>query len=160
MSAFKDEFTVPENYSMDDIKRRVKSWNASPVGSEYIMEVKSDRHIILSKAKHDMKICFIPCIAPFVLIPILFLFAGAGYSGFFFGLMVYLALVMAIEVWAVYKFCLNPKKAVYEIMFSNEMPIRVHVYASGEIEASAHEYRALKDSLYGGSRKEGIGLDF
>jgi hypothetical protein len=157
VSAFKDEFTVPDNYSMEDIKRRVRSWNASPLGEDYIMEVKSDRHIILTKAKHDLKLCFLPCIAPFAGIPVLFLFIGAGPSGFLFGLAVYLVLILTIEIWAVYKFCLNPKKAVYEIMFSNEMPIRVHVYASGEIAASAHEYRALRDSLYGGSGDQGMG---
>jgi hypothetical protein len=160
VSAFKDEFIVPDNYSMEDIKHRVKSWNASPLGEDYIMEVKSDRHIILTKAKHDLKLCFLPCIAPFVGLPILFLFVAAGPSGFLFGMAVYLVLILAIEIWAVYKFCLNPKKAVYEIMFSNEMPIRIHVYASGEIAASAHEYRALRDSLYGSSGDQGMGPNF
>ncbi|MFW9963219.1 MAG: hypothetical protein ACFFCX_06635 [Candidatus Sifarchaeia archaeon] len=49
MSSFNDEFTVPENYSMEDVKYKVMSWNASYLGKDYIMEVRSERHIILTK---------------------------------------------------------------------------------------------------------------
>lgn len=52
-----DELTLPENYSMEDIKSRVKSCLDSPMGSEYVMEVVHERHIILSKSKHDMRVC-------------------------------------------------------------------------------------------------------
>jgi hypothetical protein len=159
-SAFKDEFTVPDNYSMADVKSKVKAWNASPYGADYVMEVKHDRHILLTKTKHDMKLCFVPCVVPFISIPVMFLGLGAGPAGFFFGFIMWLIIVVVAELWAVYTFCLNPKKAEYEIMFSNETPIRVHVYASGEIAASAHEYKALRDTLYGGTRDQGVGLEF
>ena len=56
---FDEEFVLPDNYSMGDIKQRVKNWQGSPYGTDYVMEVVSERHIILTKAKHDMKICCI-----------------------------------------------------------------------------------------------------
>ena len=55
------EYEVPD-VSMDDLKARVKSW-LSEVGHECIFQIVSDRHIILTKAKHDVKIfCCYPCI--------------------------------------------------------------------------------------------------
>ena len=155
-----DEFTLSENYSMDEIKRRVMSWNASMLGKDYIMEVKHERHIVLTKAKHDMKLCFVPCVGPFLGIPIMFLFIAAGPAGFLFGISAWLIFVFVLEIWAVYKFCLNPKKAEYSITFSNDMPIRVRVIGTGEMDASAHEYRALKDSISGGRSDQGIGIGF
>jgi hypothetical protein len=160
MSAFNDEFTVPENYTMADVKHRVKSWNASYLGKDYIMEVKSEHHIILTKTKHDMKICFYPCIALLLGIPLVFMFMMASPYAALFGIFTYVALVIIVEVVAVYLFCLNPKKAEYNITFSNEMPIRVRVTATGEIGMSAHEYQGLKDSLYGGRMESGPGFDF
>lgn len=160
MSAFNDEFTVPENYTMDDIKRRVMSWNASHLGKEYIMEVISERHIVLTKAKHDMRICFYPCIALLLGIPLLFMFVMASPYAALFGIFGYLALVIIVQVISVYFFCLNPKKAEYNITFSHEMPIRVRVVGTGEIEKSAHEYQSLKDILYGGRSDQGVGLEF
>ena len=145
---------------MDDIKRRVMSWNASMLGKDYIMEVKHERHIILTKAKHDMKLCFVPCVGPFLGIPIIFLFAAAGPSGFLFGFFTWFAFVIILEVWAVYMFCLNPKKAEYSITFSPEIPIHVRVIGTGEMEQSAHEYKALKDSIYGGPVDQGWGPGF
>ena len=155
-----DEFTVSENYSMDDIKRRVMSWNASMSGKDYIMEVMHERHIVLTKAKHDMKICCYPCIALLCGIPILFLMLMASPGAGFFGIFAYLGLVIVVEVISVYLFCLNPKKAEYSITFSNDMPIRVRVIGTGEMDASAHEYRALKDQLYGGRSDQGVGIEF
>ena len=160
MSVFNDEFTVPENYTMDDIKRRVMSWNASHLGKEYIMEVKSERHIILTKAKHDMRICFYPCIALLLGIPIVFmLFMASPYTAVFaiFG---YLALVLIVETVSVYLFCLNPEKAEYSITFSHEIPIRVRVIGTGEIGKSSHEYQGLKDNLYGSRQDQGLGIEF
>jgi hypothetical protein len=136
------------------------SWNASMLGKDYIMEVKHENHIILTKAKHDMKLCFVPCVGPFLGIPIMFLFAAAGPAGFFAGFAAWLIFVFVLEIWAVYTFCLNPKKAEYSITFSPSIPIHVRVIGTGEMQASAHEYRALKDSLYGGPTDQGLGIGF
>ena len=160
---FNDEFSVPDNYSMEDIKRRVMSWNASYLGKDYIMEVKSERHIILTKSKHDLKLCFYPCIALLCGIPILFMFMMASPGAAIMGVFVYLGIVIVVEVISVYFFCLNPKKAEYSITFSHEMPIRVRVVGTGEIAASAHEYKGLKDSIYGGSSgpsDQGLGIGY
>ncbi len=145
---------------MDDIKRRVMSWNASYLGKDYIMEVKSDRHIILTKSKHDMKLCFYPCIASLLGIPIMFMLLMASPYAALFAIFGYIAFVVIIQLVAVYRFCLNPKKAEYSITFSHEMPIRVRVVGLGEMQESAHEYRGLKDSLYGGQGDQGLGIQF
>ncbi len=156
-----DEFTVPENYTMDDIKRRVMSWNASMLGKDYIMEVINEHHIILTKSKHDMKICCYPCIALLCGIPILLMLTMGSPALGVFSLFGYLALVIVVEVISVYLFCLNPKKAEYSITFSHDMPIRVRVVGSGEMDVSAHEYKGLKDSLCGGGRSDqGVGIEF
>ncbi|MHA1964068.1 MAG: hypothetical protein ACXACG_01180 [Candidatus Thorarchaeota archaeon] len=160
MAIFNDEFTVPDNYSMEDIKRRVISWNSSHLGKEYIMEVKSERHIILTKAKHDMKICCYPCIALLLGIPVLFMFMLSSPYAAMFGIFIYIGIVIVVEVISVYFFCLNPEKAEYDITFSHEMPIRVRVVGSGEIGKSAHEYESLKDSLYGSRQDQGLGIEF
>ena len=160
MSAFTDEFTAPDSYTMDEIKRRVMSWNASPLGKEYIMEVKSEHHIILTKSKHDMRICFYPCIAVLLGIPIIFMLLMASPYTSVFAIFGYLALVLVVEVISVYFFCLNPEKAEYSITFSHEIPIRIRVVGTGEIGKSAYEYQTLKDSLYGGRHDQGLGIEF
>ena len=160
MSSFNDEFSVPDNDTMDDIKRRVMSWNASYLGKDYIMEVVSERHIVLTKSKHDLKLCFYPCIASLLGLPIVFmLFIASPYTALF-GIFVYLAIVIIVQLIAVFMFCLNPKKAEYSITFSHEMPIRVRVVGVGEMHESAHEYRGLKDGLHGGQGDQGLGIQF
>lgn len=159
MSSFSDEFTVPENYSMEDVKYSVKSWNASYLGKDYIMEVRSERHIILTKTKHDMRFCFYPCIALLLGIPLLFLMIMVSPFFAFFGIFLYIGIVIIVQVFAVYFFCLKPEKVEYSITFTHDMPIHVRVTATGEIDKSAHEYQTLKDSLYGGSSSQGQGLE-
>ena len=160
MSTFNDEFTVPDNYSMNDIKRKVMSWNASYLGKDYIIEVRSERHVILTKSKHDLKLCFYPCLASLLGLPVMFmLFMSSPYTALF-GIFAYIAFVIIVQLVAVYMFCLNPKKAEYTLTFSHEIPIHVRVVGVGEMHASAHEYRGLKDSLYGGQSDQGVGLGF
>ncbi len=143
---------------MEDIKRRVKSWHASYLGKNYTMEIKSERHIILTKAKHDMKICCYPCIfiviSAFVLVmlPILSYQAALAIT---MGYIIVLFAVMAITVaW----FCLKPAKSEYSITFSQETPIRIRVHAVGELDKSAHEYSSLKNSIQSNNQSSGPGL--
>ncbi|MHA3963330.1 MAG: hypothetical protein AM325_007290 [Candidatus Thorarchaeota archaeon SMTZ1-45] len=162
MSSFSDEFSVPENYTMEDIKYGVKSWNASYLGKDYIMEVISERHIVLTKAKHDMRLCFYPCIALLIGIPLLFLIMMASPFLAIFGVFLYIGIVVVVEVIAVYLFCLKPKKVEYSITFTHDMPIHVRVIATGEIGMSEHEYQGLKNSLHGGRSdpRQGLELDY
>jgi hypothetical protein len=161
VSAQSDEFTMPENYSMEDVKHRVKSWLAYPPGNEYVMEVLSDRHVILTKAKHNMRICCYGCIA---MIASIFLFVmimlginipvysyEAMMNAVMGAVMIYIAIIGVIMVVTVAAFCLKPEKAVFELRFGNDIPISVYIQRSGELEKSAHEYVALKKAILGGA---------
>lgn len=159
--SFDDEFSVPDNYSMEDIKHRVKSWQASPAGVDYVIEVVSEKHIILTKSKHDMRICCVGCAAEliggFLVVALMIgtmsypydyndlMNAAAGAVGV-------IGVVMAIFIGI---FCLRPEKAVIEMRFGNEMPIKIQIKRSGEIQKSAHEYASLKTELSGTSQRGG-----
>ena len=156
MEVYSDEFAVPDNYSMEDIKSRVKYWLASPMGNEYVMEVVSERHVILTKAKHDMKICCYGCVAMiasiFILVMIMigFGFPMYSYIAFMNAMMAYVAVIGVIMALTVAVFCLRPEKAVFELRFGTKIPIQIHIYRSGEVEKSAHEYASLKNAILGG----------
>ena len=154
-----DEITLPDNYSMADIKYRVNSWRASFTGKDYIMEVISEKHVILTKAKHDLKICCYGCVAMiasiFLLIPLLIgMSYPPSYTAFMNIMIGYVAVIGVIMVITAGIFCLRPEKAVIELRFGDEMPIHVYVRRSGEIQKSAYEYAALKDAILGGYSKE------
>jgi hypothetical protein len=167
VEVFGDEFAVPDNYSMEDIKHRVKYWLASPLGKEYVMEVVTERHVILTKTKHDMKICCYGCIAMIASIFVLVLIMiGVGfpmynYAAFLTAMMAYVLVIGIIMALTVAAFCLRPEKAVFELRFGTDMPIQVLVQRSGEFQKSAHEYVALKDAILGGySPQDGPSLGF
>lgn len=156
MEVYSDEFTVPDNYSMEDIKHRVRSWLASPSGTDYVMEVVSERHVILTKSKHDLKICCYGCIAMIASIFLLvFIMIGISfpmysYAALMNAMMGYVAVIGVIMAITIAVFCLKPEKAVFEMRFGNEIPIQVYIHRSGEVDKSAYEYTALKDAIQGG----------
>ena len=156
---FDDEITVPDNYSMSDIKHMVKSWLASPPGGEYVMEVVSERHVILTKAKHDMKICCYGCVgmfaSTFLLIPFLITLYPFTYEAILGAMGVIIAVIGAIMVITVAVFCLKPRKVTFEMRFGNEIPIQIRIRRSGELQKSAHEYDSLKDAI--GGRADPLG---
>jgi hypothetical protein len=167
VEVYSDEFVVSDNYSMEDIKHRVKYWLASPMGKEYLMEVVSDRHVILTKAKHDMKICCYGCIAMIasiivlVMIMVGFGFPMYNYAAFLNAMMAYVAVIGIIMALTVAVFCLRPEKAVFELRFGTDIPIQVYVQRSGEVQKSAYEYASLKDAILGGySPQEGPSLGY
>lgn len=162
MEVYSDEFTVPDNYSMEDIKHRVRLWLASPSGTDYVMEVVSERHVILTKSKHDLKICCYGCIAMIasifllVFIMIGFSFPSYSYEAFLNAMMGYVAVIGVIMAITIAVFCLKPEKAVFEMRFGNEIPIQVYIHRSGEVDKSAYEYAALKNAIQGGySQQDG-----
>jgi uncharacterized membrane protein len=156
VEVYSDEFTVPDNYSMEDIKHRVRSWLASPSGTDYVMEVVSERHVILTKSKHDLKICCYGCIAMIASIFLLvFIMIGISfpmysYAALMNAMMGYVAVIGVIMAITIAVFCLKPEKAVFEMRFGNEIPIQVYIHRSGEVDKSAYEYTALKDAIQGG----------
>jgi uncharacterized membrane protein len=162
VEVYSDEFTVPDNYSMEDIKHRVRLWLASPSGTDYVMEVVSERHVILTKSKHDLKICCYGCIAMIasifllVFIMIGFSFPSYSYEAFLNAMMGYVAVIGVIMAITIAVFCLKPEKAVFEMRFGNEIPIQVYIHRSGEVDKSAYEYAALKNAIQGGySQQDG-----
>lgn len=161
MEVYGEEFAVPDNYSMEDIKSRVRLWLASPYGTDYVMEVVSERHVILTKAKHDMKICCYGCVAMIASIFLLvFIMMGAGfplynYAALLNAMMAYVAVIGVIMAITVAIFCLRPEKAVFELKFGTDIPIQVYIRRSGELDKSADEYASLKDSILGGFSQHG-----
>ena len=152
---FDDEITVPDNYSMSDIKYRVNSWLASPPGREYVMEVVSERHVILTKAKHDLKICCYGCVgmilSVFLLLAFMMTLPIYSYEAVLEAMGVYIAVIGVVMVIAVFVFCLKPKKVTYEMRFGNEVPIQIRIRRSGDLEKSIHEYNSLKAAIGGGA---------
>ncbi|MHA1964067.1 MAG: hypothetical protein ACXACG_01185 [Candidatus Thorarchaeota archaeon] len=152
---FNDEFTVSENYSMADIKHKVRSWLASPPGREYVMEVVSERHVILTKAKHDMKICCFGCAAMivsiFLFIPIVMTLPLYTYEALMNAVAGFIGVVGVIMAITVAIFCLRPDKAVFEMRFGNEIPIQIQIHRTGDLQKSAHEYESLKSAILGGA---------
>ncbi len=150
-----DEITVPDNYSMSDIKRMVNSWLASPPGREYVMEVVSERHVILTKAKHDMKICCYGCVAmlvsTFAMIPFLMTLPPYNYEAMLGAVGVIIAVIGAVMAITVAVFCLKPNKAVFEMRFGNELPIQIRISRTGDLQKSEHEYNSLKAAIGGGA---------
>ncbi len=152
---FDDEITVPDNYSMSDIKHMVKSWLASPPGREYVMEVVSERHVILTKAKHDLKICCYGCVGmiagTFLFIPSLMTLPSYSYEALLGAMGGIIAVIGAIMAITIAFFCLKPEKAVFEMRFGNEVPIRIRIQRSGDLQKSAHEYDSLKAAIGSGA---------
>lgn len=158
---FDDEFTVPEHYSMEDLKHRVRSWQASSAGADYVIEVVSERHIILTKSKHDMRICCVGCAAELIgTFLVIMVIMGTmsypyDYNDFLnvaVGLVGVVGVIMAIFIGL---FCLKTHKSVIEMRFGHEIPIKIQVRRSGEIEKSQYEYRSIKSELLGGSERGG-----
>ena len=154
MVTFTEEFEAADSDTMEDIKRKVKSWHASYLGNKYTLEIKSERHIILTKAKHDMKICCYPCI---ILIISAFVIAMLPYLSYLAAIG-YIIFIFAVMIGAVGWFCLKPAKSEYSITFSHETPIHIRVDAVGELDKSAHEYSSLKNSIQSNNKSSGPGL--
>ncbi len=160
-----DELTLPENYSMEDVKSRVKSWLASPMGSEYVMEVVHERHIILSKSKHDMRVCCAGCVTTCVgsILVAAIVVAVVGiydYYAFMNAMMGGISIILVVMGIFVAIFCLRPQKAIIEMRFGTEIPIKVSIYRSGELEKSANEYMSLKNSIHRETGHAGPSLDY
>ncbi len=153
--SYDDEITVSESISMEDLKYKVKSWLASSYGRDYVMEVVSERHVILTKAKHDMKVCCYGCIcmilSVFLTIPLFMFTVPYNEQAFMGAIMAYMGLIGVIMAVTAAIFCLKPEKAVFEIRFGSDIPIRVHIHRSGEIQKSAYEYETLKSTITGGA---------
>ena len=154
------EYEVPDA-SMDDLKARVKSW-LSEVGHEYILQIVSYRHIILTKAKHDVKIfCCYPCIISMIgIIPIVFISLTLpivqAISLIFFGSIALVGLVMVVSAW---QFFLNPKKVVFEVRFSEGVPINVSIHASGNLlSESRYDYDSLNSAILGTRVDSGVSI--
>ncbi len=160
MSTFTEEFEAADNDNMDDIKQRVKSWQESYLGKDYTLEIKTERNIVLTKAKHDMKICCYPCIIIIISAFGLVMIPMLSYQAAMTIVLAYVVFIMAVEVIAVAWFCLKPAKSEYNITFSQETPIRIRVYAVGELDKSAHEYSGLKNSIQSNNRETGPGLAY
>ena len=159
--SFDEEFTVPDNYSMEDIKHRVRSWQASPIGVDYVIEVVSERHIILTKSKHDMRICCVGCAAEIIgsFLVVAIIMGTVGYPFDYNELMNAVAgaigvigVIMAIFIGL---FCLRPQKSIIEMRFGHELPIKIQIRRSGEIQKSQYEYASIKSELLGGSQQGG-----
>jgi hypothetical protein len=155
VSAYNEEFTVSEHYSMAEIKRRVNSWLNSHSGRDYVMEVVSERHVILTKAKHDMKICGYGCIgiilSSFLVVPFLMTVPFYSFEAIMNVMMGFVAIIGIIMSITVAFFCLKPEKAVFEMKFGIEIPIQIHIRRSGELQKSAYEYESLKSAILGGA---------
>ncbi len=153
--SYDDEITVSESTTMDELKYKVKSWLASSNGRDYEMEVVSERHIILTKAKHDMKVCCYGCICMilsiFLTIPFFMFTIPYNEQAFLGAMMVYVGLIGAIMVITTAIFCLKPEKAVFEMRFGSDIPIRIHIHRTGEMQKSAYEYESLKSTITGGA---------
>jgi hypothetical protein len=152
---FDDEITVPDNYSMSDIKHKVKSWLASPPGREYVMEVVSEKHVILTKAKHDLKICCYGCVgmflSVFLLVPFVMTLPTYSYEALLNVMGGYIAVIGVIMAITVAIFCLKPEKVAFEMRFGDEVPIKIRIHRSGELQKSAPEYDSLKAAIGSGA---------
>jgi hypothetical protein len=138
---------------MEEVKSRVKSWLASGTGHEYVLEVVSERHIILTKAKHDVKIfCCYPCIISMIGVFVIVFIAvrlpplQAVYL-ICAGCVTLVGLTMVIAAW---QFFLNPKKVVFELKFSETVPIGVTIHSSSNyLSESRYEYDSLSSAVRG-----------
>jgi hypothetical protein len=153
-----EEFELDGNVSMDVVKQRVKSWENSYDGTDYVRLVKSERDIALLKSKHDLKVCCYPCIIALIsamIIPFL-AFSYVNVMLIAFG---YIAFIMIIFVISYGYFFLGTKKVEYHMTFSFETPIRVRIQREGgAIDEFAHEYESLKKMLVGHTKDSGPDL--
>ncbi len=147
---YSEQFEIP-NASMEEVKDRVKYWLSSFQGAEYLMEVVSERHVKISKTKHDLKICAYGCIVyiisiaalPFIVFPMVTSPATALTMIFTYMLVILLVLPIFIGL-----FCLKPNKAEFDVRFSMEYPIRVMIVASGNmLKDSMYDYDGFKEAL-------------
>ena len=159
---YSNQFEIP-NASMDEIKVRVKSWLASYEGTDYFMEIVNERHVKISKTKHDMKICGYGCAtyciasigAPFLLIAAMPTSVTAAMSL----ILGYMLLIMMIIPIFMGLFCLKPNKVEFDVRFSHEYPIRVMIVASGNmLDKAQYDYDSFLNALNPGSFDPGIGL--
>ena len=127
------------------------------------MEVVSERHVILTKAKHDLKICCYGCVgmilSGFLLVPLLMTLPSYSYEAIFGAMGGIIAVIGAIMAITIAFFCLKPAKVVFEMRFGNEVPIQIRIQRSGDLQKSAHEYDSLKAAIGGGRHDQGLGIE-
>ncbi len=152
-----EEFELDDNVTIDDVKQRVKSWQASYIGTDYVRLVKSERNIVLFNSKQDAKVCCYPCILTLiasiliVIIPFPFQVAMVVVVGF-------IVFIFASVIGAYGYFFLGGKKVEIDLSFSFEMPIRVKMRLHGEFGDSAGDYESLKKNIQGHTKHSGPGV--
>ncbi|MFW9956275.1 MAG: hypothetical protein ACFFD3_17145 [Candidatus Thorarchaeota archaeon] len=160
MVTYSSKFEIP-NENLEQIKQRVKAWLSSFSHPDYALEVISERHVKISRVKHDLKICVYGCITMFVMaFAGAFVLIGAFYASRDISVVfIYLFLVMMTEPLFIGWFCLYPNKIQFEVTFSNEYPIKVYVIASGNLlEAYQQEYYSFLKALNPSQGSGGIDL--
>lgn len=154
MSIQIDEFEAPSQFTMEDVKVRVKGWLRGPVGSGYVFKALTEHQITLTKTKHDTKICGISCVLGFV-VPLALAIVGipiaisiGGISGIFALVGIMMLSMGGIMVIGIGMYCLKPQKVVFTIQISSDLPIRIRVHGSGEIQKARYDYTTFRDTIF------------
>ena len=160
MVTYSSQFEIP-NENLEQIKHRVKAWLSSYAHPDYFLEVISERHVKVSKVKHDTKICAYGCVTFFLaaFVGSFILIASFYRGGDISMIFIYLFLVMMTMPFFTGWFCLHPNKIEFEVIFSNEYPIRVSVVASGNLLAAyQQDYYSFLKALNPSQESGGIDL--
>ena len=154
-----EEYEVPSHFTLEEIKARVKGWLDTIVGRDYRLKVLSERNITLTKERHDLKVCgvscVISCLAPFLLIPLMFgsvqgILIGIG------GMILLIGITMAAGIGY---YCLKPQRVIFTLRFTDDQPIRVVVSGEGVLIKARGDYENLKSTiLRDRDSNDGIGI--
>jgi hypothetical protein len=157
---YSNQFEIP-NGNLEQVKQRVRAWLSSFANPDYSLEVISERHVKISRVKHNTMVCVYGCITTFIAaFAGAFMFVASYYaSGDISVFFLYLFLVMMTEPLFIGWFCLYPNKIEFEVTFTNEYPIKVHVVASGNLlEAYQQDYYSFLKALNPSQESGGIDL--
>lgn len=155
--SYSEEFELDDNVTMDEVKHRVKAWQASYMGADYARLVKSERDIVLIKSKQDAKVCCYPCIIA-IIAAFLMVFIRVPYYAAMAVVVGYIILIFAAFIISYGYFFLGGKKTEIHLSFSFEMPIHVRMRLDGNAVDSTSDYESLKKNIQGHTKQSGPGV--
>ena len=146
-----DEFEVSSEFTLEDVKNRVKAWLRMSVGKDYIFNLVNEHNITLTKMKHDARICGVACILIFV-VPFAVIFGiRLPYPItfetvlLFVGILIFsIGAVMAIGIGL---YCLRPEKSIFTVHFSPDHPVRVRVFHEGGMLTAKSDYSSFRAAI-------------
>lgn len=150
MGEHRDEFELSSDMTLFDVKSKVSQWHGSQLGKDYVLSVKAENHIVLTKSKLNMNICW--CTGVFAAIGVfsiggLYFPPGTTVYEILQVLSIYAVVIITGIIVGITLLCGFQTRVEYSFTFHDGSPIHVSVYGKGAIDKTIQEYLSLRNTL-------------